>query len=179
MIWVVGDPSTGTSLVMGCLLAGGASVKTTSQHDGAQGFPFLEDNEANNDPMRLRQIRDQAVALKVFPGNAIRCLRCAIIPTHAIVTRRPIEDAQSSRAQRFPSRTWMLAIDGVALERAARLLSQAHVSVLEVPMYDLIRKPRKTCELITAHLAPVVGVLDIDAMSAIPDRGLWHHRDAA
>lgn len=168
MIWVVGDPSTGTSAVMGALRAGGAPLApVVPARDGP--FHAMENNHALCDPMRLRYIRDETLVLKVFPGNAIRCLRKAIIPTHAVVLRRPLEEARASRARRFPDRPAMLAINGERLEHGRRLLYQAHVAVLEVQFHALLADPRVTCDAV-AEFLPFD--LDVAAMAAFinPDR---------
>lgn len=158
---------------------GGVPVKMTTSHLGpANPHGTFEDNEANCDQARLRHVRNEHVVIKVFPPSVLICLRKAIIPTHAIITRRPIYDTLASWDRAYPLEREIVVgvtrediIDGKVLASAVSLLRQAHVKLLEIEGDRLIDSPRDVCREIAEFLGRD---LDIDAMEKIPDRNLWH-----
>lgn len=168
-------------MTMQILEAGGLDLKATRRlrDNPDDHHDYCEDNEANNDTTRLRQATGRTVAVKVWPRSVILALRKAIIPAAVIVPIRDPDESRASWARRFPDRTWheghpgSAAPENVTLERAVRLLGQAHVPTLPVYFHDTIDRPRETAVRIAAFLAPWCS-LDVDAMAAVPDPAMRH-----
>lgn len=186
MICVLGDPRTFTSLTMRVLAAGGVPVKTTSRFKGPiNPHGVYEDNDSNNDTTRLRHVRGEFIAVKVFPRQMLWLLLprtrrrggcgAAIIPAHVLRTKRPIEATLASWDECFPDREHVAGMTradvGVVIERAVMVLHQAHVQILDIDGDRLIDNPREVCEEIVAFLGRD---LDVAAMSAVPDPSLRH-----
>lgn len=174
MIWVLGIPRSGTSMLMRMLDAGGCPAV----HDGTTALynpgGLFELAQLRADPVAPLRALPGVCCVKVWPAVVPDVLAAGVHPAAVLAVDRPLTEVAESWHAAFP--TIRADIPGRArtLDTARQLLRDLDIPVLRVSFHDLIDKPFREAGRIARFLAPWA-VLDEAAMAAVPDPAQRHH----
>lgn len=179
MIVVVGWPRSGTSLLMQILEAGGLDPVIGPY--AREPRPFNRNGVWEIPRVRYavqERIDDPNAVIKVFHRPLTLLLEAGIVPAGAVMSVRDPVLVSASAAALWTARPVQKP---EYLERirvnTLRALEAADVPVVEVDPAVLVDKPEKESLRIATELEPVLGrLLDVAAMSRVPDPGELHHR---
>jgi hypothetical protein len=184
VIIVSGLPRSGTSMMMNVLQAGGLPLLTdnirTADEDNPKGYYEFE---------QVKQIEQDPTWLKDAQGQVVKLISALLkhLPAEysykIIFMRRKIEEVLASQRQMLIRRNE--PTDAVADEKMADLYrrhlhqveawlaKQPNIDVLYVTYHEVIANPSEHVQQINAFLG---GGLDVDAMAASVDQGLYRQR---
>lgn len=178
MIFVVGWPRSGTSLLMQLLAAGG--LDPVVGPNAREPRPFnphgVWEIKAVEYHVRERG-GDKDAVVKVFHFLVERLALRGLLPAAAIISDRDPALVAASAAALWPDRQAQRPPEALAAVRARTLalLERENVPSLDVDPARLVADPAGESERIAAFLEPVIGrKLDVAAMALVPEPAELH-----
>lgn len=173
-VWVVGEPRSGTSMMMQMLEAGGL-VPLIPPSGARTALPVAANPRGYYEHPSVQFQTITALSaltvgcVKVFARLVPAVLAAGVRADRAVVMRRPRTESAESWAAHFAPSEYAPGPERLAFAKAALLA--ASVPVIEVAFHDAIDFPNVTA----ARLAAFIGGLDVEAMAAVPDPTLRHY----
>lgn len=178
MIWIVGVPRSGTSMVTKMLAVGGLVPIMDGFYGYAEFNPggCFEHQGINMEPVEhmTPHAHRTGVCVKVFPRNVTVLLDAGIRPAAALITERPHAEAAASWDRWFPNADPPHGDRFRNLVLAREALTAAGIPAMAVPFHGAIDHPAMAAHRIADFLAGYA-VLDVEAMASVADPAMRHY----